>query len=75
MFDPETNAPHTAHTTYDVPLIVVGEKFRVPGRQAAAALDFWTRRSGLVQARAMSASPAGERARAAGHSVTSSPAG
>jgi 2,3-bisphosphoglycerate-independent phosphoglycerate mutase len=24
MFDPETNAPHTAHTVYDVPLIVVG---------------------------------------------------
>ena len=23
MFDPETNAPHTAHTTYDVPLILV----------------------------------------------------
>lgn len=28
MFDPETNAPHTAHTTYDVPLIVVGERFK-----------------------------------------------
>ncbi|MBS0191898.1 MAG: 2,3-bisphosphoglycerate-independent phosphoglycerate mutase [Phycisphaerales bacterium] len=28
MFDPETNAPHTAHTVYDVPLIVVGEKFK-----------------------------------------------
>lgn len=28
MFDPETNAPHTAHTTYDVPLFVVGESFR-----------------------------------------------
>ena len=25
MFDPETNAPHTAHTTYDVPCILVGE--------------------------------------------------
>ena len=24
MFDPESNAPHTAHTTYPVPLIVVG---------------------------------------------------
>jgi 2,3-bisphosphoglycerate-independent phosphoglycerate mutase len=23
MFDPETNSPHTAHTTYDVPLVVV----------------------------------------------------
>lgn len=28
MFDPATKAPHTAHTTYDVPLIVVGEGFR-----------------------------------------------
>lgn len=28
MWDPETNAPHTAHTTYDVPLIVAGEGFR-----------------------------------------------
>lgn len=28
MFDPQTNSPHTAHTTYDVPLIVVSEKTR-----------------------------------------------
>jgi len=28
MFDPTTNAPHTSHTVYDVPLIVVGEKFK-----------------------------------------------
>lgn len=28
MFDPETGAPHTAHTTYDVPLIVVGPRFK-----------------------------------------------
>lgn len=28
MFDPQTNAPHTAHTIYDVPLIVIGEAFR-----------------------------------------------
>jgi 2,3-bisphosphoglycerate-independent phosphoglycerate mutase len=28
MFDPETGSPHTAHTTYDVPLIVVGEAFK-----------------------------------------------
>lgn len=27
MWDPETNAPHTAHTTYDVPLVVVGKAF------------------------------------------------
>ncbi|MBX3389344.1 MAG: 2,3-bisphosphoglycerate-independent phosphoglycerate mutase [Phycisphaeraceae bacterium] len=28
MFDPETNAPHTAHTTYDVPLILVDERLK-----------------------------------------------
>jgi 2,3-bisphosphoglycerate-independent phosphoglycerate mutase len=28
MFDPATNAPHTAHTVYDVPLIVVGQQFK-----------------------------------------------
>jgi len=27
-WDPEHEAPHTAHTTYDVPLYVVGERFR-----------------------------------------------
>jgi 2,3-bisphosphoglycerate-independent phosphoglycerate mutase len=26
MWDPVNNSPHTAHTTYDVPLIVVGEQ-------------------------------------------------
>lgn len=25
MFDPETGSPHTAHTTYDVPVILVGK--------------------------------------------------
>jgi 2,3-bisphosphoglycerate-independent phosphoglycerate mutase len=25
MFDPNTNAPHTAHTTYDVPCLLVGD--------------------------------------------------
>src|SRR5690606_5521074 len=34
MWDPETNAPHTAHTTYDVPLIAVGEAAR--GRRLEA---------------------------------------
>ncbi|RMH25785.1 MAG: 2,3-bisphosphoglycerate-independent phosphoglycerate mutase [Planctomycetota bacterium] len=34
MFDPETGSPHTAHTTYDVPLIVAGEAFR--GRRLRA---------------------------------------
>ncbi len=28
MFDPATGSPHTAHTTYDVPLIVVGGPFK-----------------------------------------------
>jgi 2,3-bisphosphoglycerate-independent phosphoglycerate mutase len=28
MFDPEGNCPHTAHTNYDVPLVVVGEPYR-----------------------------------------------
>lgn len=27
MFDPATGSPHTSHTVYDVPLIVVGENF------------------------------------------------
>jgi len=37
MFDPTTGSPHTAHTVYDVPLIVVGERFR--GRQLAPRAD------------------------------------
>ncbi len=28
MWDPEQNSPHTAHTVYDVPLIIVGEAFK-----------------------------------------------
>jgi 2,3-bisphosphoglycerate-independent phosphoglycerate mutase len=28
MFDPTTNAAHTSHTVFDVPLIVVGEGFK-----------------------------------------------
>jgi 2,3-bisphosphoglycerate-independent phosphoglycerate mutase len=28
MIDPATGGPHTAHTTYDVPLIVVDERFK-----------------------------------------------
>ncbi len=28
MFDPVTNAPHTAHTLYDVPCIIVGPAFK-----------------------------------------------
>lgn len=28
MYDPEHDSPHTAHTTYDVPLILIGEEYR-----------------------------------------------
>lgn len=28
MWDPEHDSPHTAHTTYDVPLLVIGESLR-----------------------------------------------
>ncbi len=28
MFNPDTGSPHTAHTTYDVPIIAVGEAFK-----------------------------------------------
>ena len=28
MFNPDTDAPHTAHTLFDVPLIVVGDAFK-----------------------------------------------
>ena len=38
MFDPGTNAPHTAHTTYDVPLIVVGEVARGRSLRAGGRL-------------------------------------
>jgi 2,3-bisphosphoglycerate-independent phosphoglycerate mutase len=39
MFDPQTNAPHTAHTLYDVPLILVSpahQNARLRGDQNAA---------------------------------------
>ena len=28
MWDPIHNCPHTAHTTYDVPLILVDDRFK-----------------------------------------------
>jgi 2,3-bisphosphoglycerate-independent phosphoglycerate mutase len=34
MIEPTTGQPHTAHTTYDVELIVVGDRFR--GRRLRA---------------------------------------
>ncbi len=38
MFDPATNAPHTAHTTYDVPLFVVGAEFKGKGLRRGGRL-------------------------------------
>jgi 2,3-bisphosphoglycerate-independent phosphoglycerate mutase len=31
MWDPIHNCPHTAHTTYDVPMIVVDDRYRNKG--------------------------------------------
>ncbi len=38
MWDPATKAPHTAHTTYDVPLIVVGDAFKSKRLRAGGRL-------------------------------------
>ncbi len=38
MIDPATGGPHTAHTTYDVPLIVVDERFRGQSLRAGGRL-------------------------------------
>jgi 2,3-bisphosphoglycerate-independent phosphoglycerate mutase len=60
MFDPETNAPHTAHTTYDVELIVVDERFRnkgaklKPGGRLADVIPTAFALLGLEQPKAMS---------------------
>ncbi len=45
MWDPESKAPHTAHTVYDVPLIVVGEAFRDRRLRGDAAAAGWFDRS------------------------------
>lgn len=42
MWDPASNAPHTAHTTYDVPLIVVGEPFRGRRLRGDNRVENWT---------------------------------
>ena len=43
MFDPETNAPHTAHTTYDVPCILVDPELNTdtPLRDDARLADLF----------------------------------
>ncbi len=38
MWDPVNNSPHTAHTTFDVPLFVVGEKYRGAKLRAGSRL-------------------------------------
>lgn len=38
MFNPDTNAPHTAHTLYDVPLLVVGDAFKDRSLRAGGRL-------------------------------------
>jgi 2,3-bisphosphoglycerate-independent phosphoglycerate mutase len=40
MWNPRTNAPHTAHTTNDVPMLVVGEAYRgAPVRDGGRLAD------------------------------------
>jgi 2,3-bisphosphoglycerate-independent phosphoglycerate mutase len=39
MFDPVTNQPHTAHTTYPVPFILVDVKKRFGGLRGGGALE------------------------------------
>jgi len=39
MFDPATNQPHTAHTTYPVPFILVDAKRRFGGLRSGGALE------------------------------------
>ena len=41
MFDPETNAPHTAHTVFDVPLILVGAKHKSTILRGDQGADGW----------------------------------
>lgn len=43
MFDPATRAPHTAHTTFDVPLHIVGERFRGAALRGDADVSGWFR--------------------------------
>ena len=38
MWDPQHDCPHTAHTTYDVPLIVIGEAFQGRSLRSAGRL-------------------------------------
>ncbi len=42
MWDPASNAPHTAHTTFDVPLVVVGEAFKSRTLRGDNRVENWT---------------------------------
>ncbi len=50
MFDPETDAPHTAHTTYDVPCIVVDPSLSAdtPLRSGGRLADLFPTALGLM---------------------------
>jgi len=41
MWDPAAGAPHTAHTVFDVPLIVVGERFKGRSMRGDRELAGW----------------------------------
>lgn len=41
MWDPETNAPHTAHTLYDVPLILVSNKHKAAALRGDRESQNW----------------------------------
>ena len=43
MFDPTTNAPHTAHTLYDVPLILVSPKHKARTLKGDREAANWTK--------------------------------
>jgi 2,3-bisphosphoglycerate-independent phosphoglycerate mutase len=57
MWDPVNNSPHTAHTTYDVPLFVVGEAYRGkklrPGGRLADIAPTALEMMGMVKPQAM----------------------
>jgi len=61
MWDPEHDSPHTAHTTYDVPLIVVGAAFRGKrlrkGGRLADVIPTMLQMMGLERPRAMTGEP------------------
>jgi 2,3-bisphosphoglycerate-independent phosphoglycerate mutase len=61
MWDPINNCPHTAHTTYDVPLIVVDDRYRgkklKEGGRLADIAPTMLKMLGLAQPREMTGTP------------------